>query len=56
MVSTAEAGRMGGKLMLSLRSEPRTFNPVSAIDQTSVGVISRMMSDLININSNTLKL
>jgi peptide/nickel transport system substrate-binding protein len=55
MVSSAEPGRLGGRLVLSLRSEPRTLNPVSAIDQTSVGIISRMMADLIHINRLTQK-
>ncbi|HEU5414933.1 MAG TPA: ABC transporter substrate-binding protein [Candidatus Angelobacter sp.] len=35
---------------MSIRSEPRTFNPVSAVDQVSVGIISRILADLIHIN------
>ncbi|MGE5323924.1 MAG: ABC transporter substrate-binding protein [Actinomycetota bacterium] len=52
-VSTAEAGTPGGRLVIAMRSEPRTLNPVTAVDQVSVGIISRMMADLIHINRGT---
>lgn len=52
-ISTAEAGTPGGRLVTGVRSEPRTFNPVTAVDQVSVGIISRMMADLIHINRAT---
>lgn len=52
-LSTAEAGTPGGRLVIGVRSEPRTFNPVTAVDQVSVGIISRMMADLIHINRAT---
>lgn len=52
-VSKAEAGRHGGRLVVALRSEPRTFNPVLAADSPSREVISRMMADLVHINRGT---
>jgi peptide/nickel transport system substrate-binding protein len=42
--------RIGGTLMVALRSEPKTLNPVISIDATSREVISTMQSDLIHIN------
>ena len=53
--SAAAAGNPGGKLVVSIRSEPRTFNPVTAVDQVSVGIISRTMADLIHINRGSQK-
>lgn len=53
--SAAIPGNPGGKLAVSIRSEPRTFNPVTAVDQVSVGIISRTMADLIHINRGTQK-
>ena len=41
--------------MIAQRSEPRTFNPVVAVDQNSYGVNARMMADLIHINRATQK-
>jgi peptide/nickel transport system substrate-binding protein len=55
MQSAAAAGNPGGKLVVSIRSEPRTFNPVTAVDQVSVGIISRTMADLIHINRGSQK-
>ena len=55
LLSAAAPGDMGGKLVVSIRSEPRTFNPVTAVDQVSVGIISRTMADLIHINRGSQK-
>ncbi|HKT50417.1 MAG TPA: ABC transporter substrate-binding protein [Candidatus Angelobacter sp.] len=55
MQSGATPGNPGGKLVVSIRSEPRTFNPVTAVDQVSVGIISRIMADLIHINRGSQK-
>jgi len=41
--------------VIAQRSEPRTFNPVVAIDQNSLGVNARLMGDLIHINRATQK-
>lgn len=45
-----EIGRPGGRLVLALRSEPKTLNPVTAADGPSREVIWRMMADLVHIN------
>lgn len=48
-----EAGRSGGRIVVSLRSEPKTLNPVVATDATSREVIAVMQSDLVHINRAT---
>jgi peptide/nickel transport system substrate-binding protein len=53
MVSTAETGRPGGRLVASLRAEPKTLNPVTFTDAASKLVIWRMMADLVHINRYT---
>jgi peptide/nickel transport system substrate-binding protein len=53
LVSRAEVGRSGGQLVIIQRTEPRTLNPVLAIDSPSRDVISRTMADLIHINRET---
>lgn len=53
--TTSEPGTRGGKLVIAQRSEPRSFNPVMAVDQNSVGVNARLQSDLIHINRATQK-
>jgi len=53
MVSTADIGRSGGRLVVSLRAEPKTLNPVTFADTSSKLVIWRMMADMIHINRYT---
>ena len=56
--TTSGPGNRGGKLVIALRSEPRSFNPANATaanDQNSLGVMGRMMADLIHINRATQK-
>jgi peptide/nickel transport system substrate-binding protein len=53
MVSTGKPGRPGGRLVVSLRAEPKTLNPVTFSDTPSKLVIWRMMADLIHINRYT---
>ncbi|HZS28312.1 MAG TPA: ABC transporter substrate-binding protein [Candidatus Angelobacter sp.] len=53
--TTCEPGNRGGTLVIAQRSEPRTFNPIMAIDQNSQGVNARMMADLVHINRATQK-
>ncbi len=48
--SSREVGHPGGRLVVALRAEPRTFNPVLATDQPSLTVIRRLMADLIHID------
>lgn len=46
----SEAGRSGGRLVASWHSEPRTLNPVSAVDVVSKELASLLNADLIHIN------
>ena len=48
-----EAGRAGGRVVFALRSEPKTLNPVTAVDSASRDVIWRMAADLIHIDRQT---
>jgi peptide/nickel transport system substrate-binding protein len=43
-------GHYGGRLVVALRAEPRTLNPIVAADAPSKEVIGRMTGDLIHIN------
>ena len=45
-----EIGQAGGRVVVSLRSEPKTLNPLTAADATSREVIGTMQADLIHIN------
>jgi len=53
LVTSGEPGRFGGKLVASLRSEPKTLNPITATDISSLQVIGLMAADLIHINRYT---
>src|SRR5947209_15717981 len=55
MRSATEAGQRGGRLAIALAAEPKTLNPILAIDQVSRSVIWRTAADLIHINRSTLK-
>lgn len=48
-----EVGRAGGRLVFALRSEPKTLNPVTAVDSASRDVIGRMAADLVHIDRQT---
>lgn len=50
LITNNEIGSYGGRLVTSLRSEPKTLNPVTAVDGPSREVIGRMTADLIHIN------
>jgi peptide/nickel transport system substrate-binding protein len=52
-VEAGEIGHPGGRLVVSLRAEPKTLNPVTAIDEPSRTVFSLMMADLVHINRHT---
>ena len=45
-----EIGPKGGRLVVSLRAEPKTLNPLTAPDAPSREVIGAMQSDLVHIN------
>lgn len=52
-VQRGVSGRFGGQLVLAQRAEPKTLNPVFALDAPSREVIRRMTADLITINRET---
>jgi peptide/nickel transport system substrate-binding protein len=47
---TAETGTYGGYLVVALRAEPKTLNPVLSNDVSSREVIAQLNADLIHIN------
>jgi peptide/nickel transport system substrate-binding protein len=53
LLVVSDAGRHGGRLVVALRAEPRTLNPITAADTPSKDVIGRMSGDLIHINRAT---
>ena len=50
---SGEIGRPGGRLVISLRAEPKTLNPVLSVDAPSREVIAAMQADLVHINRAT---
>lgn len=50
LTTSSEIGAMGGRLVVSLRAEPKTLNPVLAVDEFSRDVIRCLNADLIHIN------
>ena len=48
-------GTWGGTLVVGQRAEPKTFNPVMALDAPSREVIGQMIADLVHINRVTQK-
>jgi peptide/nickel transport system substrate-binding protein len=52
-VLPGEVGRSGGRLVMSLRGEPKTLNPLIAADARSREVIGVMQADLVHINRAT---
>src|SRR5438874_2091886 len=53
LVLPGEIGRFGGRLVVSLRAEPKTLNPLTAADAPSREVIGVMQGDLVHINRST---
>jgi peptide/nickel transport system substrate-binding protein len=53
LVTGGETGRSGGQLVVALRAEPRTLNPVVAVDNPSREVVRQTIGDLIHINRDT---
>jgi peptide/nickel transport system substrate-binding protein len=54
-VSKAPQGRRGGRLIIAQRAEPRTLNPVAALDVGSREVIGLTMADLIHVDRNSFQ-
>ncbi|HTU33345.1 MAG TPA: ABC transporter substrate-binding protein [Candidatus Acidoferrum sp.] len=55
LVTNNPPGHDGGQIVVALRSEPKTLNPVLATDISSRDVIRCLTADLIHINRGTLK-
>src|ERR1700746_2089913 len=53
LVLPGEVGRQGGRLVVSLRGEQKTLNPLIAADARSREVIGVMQADLVHINRAT---
>jgi len=53
LVMPGEIGHSGGRLVVSLRGEPKTLNPLIAADSRSREVIGVMQADLVHINRAT---
>src|SRR5277367_3775711 len=55
MIAAGATGHAGGRLVVALRSEPKTLNPALALDEPSRDVIRCLTADLIHINRGSLK-
>ena len=55
MITDNSPGHTGGKIVVALRSEPKTLNPVLAQDAASRDVIRCLTADLVDINRATQK-
>lgn len=53
LVLPGETGRSGGRLVVALRAEPKTLNPLISADAPSREVIGTMQADLVHINRAT---
>jgi peptide/nickel transport system substrate-binding protein len=49
----SDLGTPGGHLVVSLTTEPKTFNPATLSDDASKAVVNGMVADLIHINRST---
>lgn len=52
-VEQGTIGTPGGSLVVALRTEPKTLNPVLSVDATSREVIGMLHADLVHINRGT---
>ena len=50
---STEIGNPGGRITVALRTDPKTLNPILALDVTSREVIGAMQADLVHINRQT---
>ncbi|MFZ3216558.1 MAG: ABC transporter substrate-binding protein [Candidatus Acidiferrales bacterium] len=55
MIADGAPGHAGGRLVVAVRSEPKTLNPALALDEPSRDVIRCLNADLIHINRGSLK-
>ena len=54
-VSTGETGRSGGRIVIARRAEPKTLNPIGAIDVGSREILSLTMADLVHIDRSSFE-
>ena len=50
LVTTGDAGRRGGRLVASLHTDPKSLNPITAVDASSKQIIGLLFADLIHID------
>ena len=55
MVTGNTPGKFGGTITVAVRSDPKTLNPVLAVDESTREIIDCMNADLIHINRETQK-
>lgn len=53
LVTAGDIGQHGGRLVASLRADPKSLNPVTAVDLPSKQVQALLFADLIHINAYT---
>ncbi len=53
LVTNNKPGTYGGNLVVALRSEPKTLNPVISNDASSREVLAQTTADLIHVNRNS---
>src|SRR5262249_44282038 len=53
LVSKAEPGQFGGRLLIASTGVPRTFNPLFATDSASDSIIHLLFGSLVNLNWQT---
>lgn len=49
-VASCEPGKAGGRLVLTVQGNPRTFNPLLAVDPASEAVVRLLFSSLVTVN------
>src|SRR5215217_8149409 len=47
-------GKTGGPIVFAEKAEPRSFNPVTALDSISRNILQLTMADLVHIDRQTL--
>lgn len=53
LVMAGDIGQRGGRLVVSLRADPKSLNPVTAVDLPSKQVQALLFADLVHINAYT---
>ena len=53
LVTSGDIGQRGGRLVASVRSDPKSLNPVTALDTVSKQILGLLFADLIHINPYT---